>query len=112
MIVILQILVVGCLLQSAAFFVQFLALPFPAFALSFVLGGIGMVLQVGIIFIYMKNYEIIFLLPIRKRLRVGLSQLFKRTLNTKQVISMLHMVMLFSNTNTLTELTIQQALEH
>jgi len=37
--------VVGPLFQIAAFLVQFLALPFPAFALSFVLGGIGMVFQ-------------------------------------------------------------------
>jgi hypothetical protein len=38
-------LVVGPLFQIAAFLIQFLAqflaLPFPAFALSFVLGGIG-----------------------------------------------------------------------
>ena len=43
--VIHQILVVGPLFQIAAFLVQFLALPFPAFALSFTLGGIGMVFQ-------------------------------------------------------------------
>lgn len=45
-------LVVGPLFQIAAFLIQFLsqflALPFPAFALSFVLGGIGMVFQVSI----------------------------------------------------------------
>ena len=46
--VILQMLVVGPLFQIAAFLVQFLALPFPAFALSFLLGGIGMVFQVSI----------------------------------------------------------------
>ena len=45
--VIRQMLVVGPLFQIAAFLVQFLALPFPAFALSFVLGGIGLVFQVG-----------------------------------------------------------------
>ena len=46
--VILQMLVVGPLFHIAAYLVQFLALPFPAFALSFLLGGIGMVFQVGI----------------------------------------------------------------
>ena len=46
--VIRQMLVVGPLFQIAAFLVQFLALPFPAFALSFLLGGIGMVFQVSI----------------------------------------------------------------
>jgi hypothetical protein len=46
-----QMLVIGPLFQIAAFLVQFLALPFPAFALSFVLGGIGMVFQVSIIYI-------------------------------------------------------------
>ena len=40
-------LVVGPLLQIAAFLVQFLELPFPIFALSFGLGGIGRVFQVG-----------------------------------------------------------------
>ena len=50
--VILQMVVVGSLFQIAVFFVQFLALPFPAFALSFVLGGIGMVFQVSDIDIY------------------------------------------------------------
>ena len=49
--VILQMVVVGSLFQITAFFVQFLALPFPAFALSFVLGGIGMVFQVSVIYI-------------------------------------------------------------
>jgi hypothetical protein len=42
-------LVVGPLFQIAAFLVQFLQLPFPIFALSFGLGGIGRVFQVGII---------------------------------------------------------------
>ena len=41
-------LVVGPLFQIVAFLVQFLALPFPIFALSFALGGIGIVFQVGI----------------------------------------------------------------
>ena len=43
-------LVVGPLFQIAAILVQFLAVPFPAFALSFALCGIGMVFQVGIIY--------------------------------------------------------------
>jgi hypothetical protein len=54
-----QMLVVGALFQIAAFLVQFLALPFPAFALSFTLGGIGIVFQVGII--YKEIQAIIFL---------------------------------------------------
>ena len=46
-----QMLVVGPLFQIAAFLVQFLQLPFLAFALSFALGGIGMVFQVSIIYL-------------------------------------------------------------
>jgi hypothetical protein len=42
-------LVIAPLFQIAAYIVQFLALPFPAFALSYSLGGIGFVFQVGII---------------------------------------------------------------
>ena len=57
-IVIFQMIVVGCLLQITAFFVQFLALPFPIFVSSFVLGGIGMVIQVSIIIVFIKNYAI------------------------------------------------------
>ena len=49
--IILQMLVVGPLFQIAAFLAQFLALPFLTFALSFALGGIGMVFQVS----YKKN---------------------------------------------------------
>jgi hypothetical protein len=45
----LQMLVIAPLFQIAAFIVQFLALPFPAFALSYSVGGIGLVFQVGII---------------------------------------------------------------
>jgi hypothetical protein len=41
-------LVIGPLFQIAAFLVQFLELPFPIFALSFGIGGIGRVFQVGI----------------------------------------------------------------
>ena len=53
-------LVVGPLFQIAAFLVQFLALPFPAFALSFFLGGIGMVFQVSIIlYIPVKKLHLI-----------------------------------------------------
>ena len=46
--VIHQMLLVGPLFQIAAFLVQLLALPFPTFALSFALCGIGLVFQVGI----------------------------------------------------------------
>jgi hypothetical protein len=49
--VIHKMLVVGPLFQIAAFLAQFLALPFPAFALSFALGGIGLVFQVCIIYL-------------------------------------------------------------
>ena len=52
---VLQILVLGQLFMIAAFLVQFLAVPFPAFALSFALGGIGIVIQVGINNISIKN---------------------------------------------------------
>jgi hypothetical protein len=44
-------LVVGVLFQITAFTVQFFAIPFPAFALSFTLSGIGNVFQVIIIYI-------------------------------------------------------------
>ena len=46
----------GALFQTAAFFVQFLALPFkfPAFALSFTLAGVGNVFQVNIIYVHKK----------------------------------------------------------
>ena len=43
-------LVVGALFQVAAFLVQYLALPFPAFALSFALTGIGLTTQVNNIY--------------------------------------------------------------
>jgi hypothetical protein len=49
-------LVVGPLLQIAAFLVQYLELPFPIFALSFGLGGIGKVFQVDITLYPVKNY--------------------------------------------------------
>ena len=97
--VIHQMLVVGPLFQIAAFLVQFLALPFPAFALSFALGGIGIVFQVCIILYIDKDIQAITFLLIRSRmhLRMVSSRLFKRTLNTKWVLSTLHMVMSFSD---------------
>ena len=49
-------LVVGPLFQIAAFLIQYLELPFPIFALSFGIGGIGRVFQVGIIY-PCKNYN-------------------------------------------------------
>jgi hypothetical protein len=52
----IQMLVVGPLLQIAAFLVQYLELPFPIFALSFGLGGIGKVFQVDITLYPVKNY--------------------------------------------------------
>ena len=49
-------LVVGPLFQIAAFLIQFLELPFPIFALSFGLGGIGRVFQVSIYtYIYIRE---------------------------------------------------------
>ena len=47
----IQMLVVGPLFQITAFLIQFLALPFPIFALSFSISGIGTVFQVGIVYI-------------------------------------------------------------
>ena len=58
--VILQMLVLGPLFQILALLVQFLALPFPAFALSYVLGGIGMAFQVSIIYLQLTTSDNIF----------------------------------------------------
>ena len=87
--VIQQMLVVGPLFQIAAFLVQFLALPFPAFTLSFALCGIGTVFQVGII--YLEGIMSL-LTCSRMHLRMASSRLFKRTLSTKWVGYMLYMV--------------------
>jgi hypothetical protein len=54
--------VVGALLQAASFLVKFFALPFPVFALSFALVGIGNVLQVNVIYIHKEVQLIISLL--------------------------------------------------
>ena len=88
-------LVVGPLFQIVAFLVQFLALPFPAFALSFALGGIGMVFQVSY-----KELQAIIALLTRSRmpLRMASLRVFKKTRNIKWVVYMLHMVYLFPNT--------------
>ena len=48
-------LVLGPLFQILAFLLQFLAIPFPAFALSFGLAGIGRVFQVSICYISIKK---------------------------------------------------------
>ena len=88
-------LVVGPLFQIVAFLVQFLELPFPIFALSFGLGGIGRVFQVGIIYpskITINNYRS------RMHLRMPSSRLFKMTLNTNWALYRLHTVQLFPNT--------------
>ena len=45
-------LVVGPLLHVPAFLIQFLALPFPIFAFSYSINGIGSVFQVGIVYIH------------------------------------------------------------
>ena len=42
-----QMLVVGPLFQITAFLIQFLELPFPIFALSYSISGIGTVFQVS-----------------------------------------------------------------
>ena len=55
--VILQMLVVGPLFQIAAFLVKFLALPFHAFTLSFLLGRIVMVFQVSILYVCIKSFK-------------------------------------------------------
>ena len=53
----LQMLVVGPLFQITPFLIQFLAHPFPIFALSFSISGIGTVFQVGIVYIH-KDLQI------------------------------------------------------
>ena len=89
-------LVVGPLLQIAAFLVQFLHLPFPIFALSFGLGGIGRVFQVSIIYyISVKNYDQWY--RYRMHLRMASSRLFKKTLNINWALYRQHMVQLFPN---------------
>ena len=88
-------LVVGVLFQITAFIVQFFAIPFPAFALSFALSGIGNVFQVDILYISLKGLQPIislFLTRSSLHLRMASSQLFKRILNTNRGFYRLHMV--------------------
>jgi hypothetical protein len=91
-------LVVGALFQITAFTVQFFAIPFPAFALSFTLSGIGNVFQVNITYIYILKRiatdNIPFLTCSSLHLRMASSQLFRRTLNTNRGFYRLHMVQL------------------
>ena len=58
----LQMLVVGPLLHIPAFLIQFLALPFPIFAFSYSISGIGSVFQVGIVYIHKELQAIMSLL--------------------------------------------------
>ena len=99
--VIYKMLVVGPLFQIAAFLAQFLLPPFPAFVLSFALGGIGLVFQVCIIYLLKKGLQAIMALitvtHARMHLRMASSRLFKRILNTKWGLSTLHMVIPFPN---------------
>jgi hypothetical protein len=75
-------LVIGPLFQIATFLVQFLALRFPTFALSFALGRIGMVFQVS----YKElQAKISILTPSRMPLRMASLRLFNMTLNIKWV---------------------------
>ena len=104
-------LVVAPLFQIAAFLIQFLALPFPIFALSFGLGGIGRVFQVGHIF-YLYRWRITqpitYLITVfRMHLRMVSSRLFKKTLNTSLALFRLLTVKFFlSNTfNPKTDIT-------
>ena len=70
-------------MQILAFSFEFFAPPFPAFALSFTLAGMGNVFQVNIIGFY-KELQLIISLLARSRLHLQMasSQLFKRTLIT------------------------------
>ena len=91
-------LVVGPLFQITAFLFQFLALPFPLFALSFAINSIGAVFQVGIVYIYKRVVRNnVFLIRSSLRLRMASLLHFKETLNTKWVACMLHTVHLFIN---------------
>ena len=101
-------LVLGSLFQIAGSLAQFLALPFPAFALSFALAGTGIVFQVYIIYIHkdFATVNIPFLLTRSSLpLRLASSQLFKRTLNTNRVLCRLHLVHLPPNTRSPTQHT-------
>ena len=90
-------LVVGPLFTIAAFLAQFLTLPFPAFALSYALGGIGMVFQVSYQDLQLAA-TISLLTRSRMPLRMASLRLFKKTLNIKWLVYMLYTVHLFSNT--------------
>ena len=84
---------VGALVQIVAFVLEFLAPPFPAFALSFSLAGMGNVFQVNIKYTRKElQLTIIFLIRSSLHLRMASSQLFKRTLITNRVIYRLYMV--------------------
>ena len=84
-------LVVGAVIQIVAFLVEFIAPPFPAFALSFTLAGIGNVFQVNVIYIDIELQLIISLLTRSSlQLRMPSPQLFN--LITNRVIYRLHMV--------------------
>ena len=86
-------LVVGALIQIVAFLVECLAPPFPAFALSFTLAGMGNVFQVNVIYIH-EELRLIISLSTRssQHLQMPSSQFFKRTVITNKVIYRLHMV--------------------
>ena len=80
-------------MQILAFSFEFFAPPFPAFALSFTLAGMGNVFQVNIICFY-KELQLIISLLARSRLHLQMasSQLFKRTLITNRAMYKLHLV--------------------
>ena len=84
---------VGALIQIVAFLVECLAPPFPAFALSFTLAGMGNVFQVNVIYIH-EELRLIISLSTRssQHLQMPSSQFFKRTVITNKVIYRLHMV--------------------
>ena len=90
---IFEMLVVGAFIQIVAFLVECLAPPFPVFALSFTLAGMGNVFQVNVIYIQ-KELRLIISLSTRSSLHLQMpsSQLFKRTLITNKVMYRLHMV--------------------
>ena len=80
-------------MEILAFSIEFFAPPFPAFALSFTLAGMGNIFQVNNIYIHKELQLIVSLLGCsRLHLQMASSQLFKRTLITNRAMYKLHMV--------------------
>ena len=87
----------GALMQILAFLFEFFEPPYPAFAVSFTLAGMGNIFQVNNIHIHKELQLIISLLDrSRLHLRMASSQLFKRTLISNRAMYRLHMVHFYS----------------